>query len=287
MPFGRSSPSTSTADAQRSATDLGSEPAAAQRRNQSVQKAAAVLRAAARSPAGVTVSELARQAGLPRATALRMIEALIAERFLWRLPDDRLVLGAGLFAIARAADSDVALLDASEASLAELASIVRETVTLTASRPDGSLSIVRQLDGPHIVGLTNWVGRPFPLHASSSGKLALAHGGEVARRRLPETLERFASRTIIDHGELEAELRRIRKRGYSEIVDELEDGLAAISVPIVHDGELVASINISGPTARLDARSRTTALPDMRAAAAEIERRLRSSAVPNEASSWR
>ncbi len=240
-----------------------------------------MLRAAAGRD-GATASELARQAGLPRATALRMIEALIAEGFLWRLPNDLLVLGPGLFAIARAADPDAVLLDAAEAPLAELAAKVRETITLTVSRPDGSLSIVRQLDGPHIVGLTNWVGRPFPIHASSGGKLALAHGGPAVRRRLPATLERYASRTITDPGQLEAELDQIRERGYSEIVDELEDGLAAISVAILHEGELVASVNISGPTTRFDATTRTKALPAARAAAAKIERRLSGPAVPDQ-----
>lgn len=250
------------------------EPAPAQRRNQSVQKAAAVLRAAAGAPEGVTVSELARRAGLPRATALRMVEALLAERFLRRLPDERVALGAGLLGIARAADPDALLLEAAEAPLAALAARVPETITLTVSRPDGSLEIVRQLDGPRMLGLTNWVGRPFPVHASSSGKLALALGAEAVRRRLPGRLERHASRTITKRTELEAELARIRERGYAEIVDELEDGLAALSVAIVLDGELVASINASGPTQRFDDRARARALPALREAAANVERSL-------------
>src|SRR5882762_2772122 len=248
--------------------------AQAQRRNQSVRKAAAVLRAAAESREEVTVSELARRAGLPRATALRMVEALVAERFLRRLPDDRVALGPGLLAVARAANPDAIMLDAAEGPLERLAGAVPETITLTASRPDGSLEIVRQLDCPHMLGLTNWVGRPFPVHASSSGKLALALGGPAVRGRLPQTLERHASRTITDPAELDAELARIRESGYAEIVDELEDGLAALSVPIILDGAFVASINVSGPTARFHDAARAQALPALRAAAAEVARGL-------------
>ncbi len=247
----------------------------AQKRNQSVQKAAALLRAAAATPEGVTVSELARRAALPRATAGRMVEALLAERFLRRLPDDRVALGSGLFALARAADADAALLDAARVPLATLAAAVPETITLTASRPDGSLEIVRQLDGPRMLGLTNWVGRPFPTHASSSGKLALALGAEAVRKRLPDTLERHASRTITRGDELEAELETIRRQRYAEIVDELEDGLAAISVPVFLDGQLIASINASGPRERFDAAERARGLPALRDAAADVERRLR------------
>jgi IclR family acetate operon transcriptional repressor len=247
---------------------------AAQRRNQSVQKAAALLRAAAAEPGGVSVSELARRAGLPRATAGRMVEALLAERFLWRMPDERVVVGSGLLAIARAADVDATLLEAAETPLAALAAVVPETITLTVSRPDGSLEIIRQLDGPRMLGLTNWVGRPFPIHASSSGKLALALGGEAVRGRLPDALVRHASRTITTLRKLDAELARIREHGYAEIVDELEDGLAAVSVPIMRDGELVASINVSGPNQRFDDAARTSALRPLREAAAQVTRNL-------------
>jgi DNA-binding IclR family transcriptional regulator len=67
---------------------------------------------------------------------------------------------------------------------------------------------------------------------------------------------------------------RVEERGYAEIVDELEDGLAAVSVPIMLDGELVASINASGPTVRFDDAARGRALPSLRRAAASVERRL-------------
>jgi DNA-binding IclR family transcriptional regulator len=252
--------------------------AQAQRRNQSVHKAAALLRAVVEAREPTTVSELARRAGLPRATALRMVEALLTESFLWRMPDDRVVLGAGLLAVARAGNPDALLLEASEGPLLRLAEIVRETITLTVLHQDGSLEIVRQLDGPHMLGLTNWVGRPFPIHASSSGKLALALGSPALRARLPAKLERHASRTITDPRRLDSEIAVIREQRYSEMVDELEDGLAALSAPILLEGELLATVNADGPTARFDARARARALTPLREAAAAAERLLTSDA---------
>ena len=47
--------------------------------NQSVQKAMTLLRATALDGEGASVSALARAAGLPRATALRLIQTLEAE----------------------------------------------------------------------------------------------------------------------------------------------------------------------------------------------------------------
>ena len=252
-----------------------SQAAATQRENQSVRKAAAILRAAADSASGATVSALARAAELPRATALRMIESLVAESLLARLPDDRIVIGPGVHSLARAANLTELLVDAARDPLDLLATRTEESITLTVVLPDGSLSLVRQLDGPHMLGLTNWVGRPVALHASSSGKLALAFADEsrlaaVIRAGLPAV----ASRTITHPEAFRTALQQIRADGWSEIEDEIEDGLAAVSVGIFFDGAMVGSVNISGPTARLTRTVRAAAVPELRRACAQIEQNL-------------
>jgi len=243
-----------------------------QRENQSVRKAATLLRAAAEIGTSATVSALAREAGLPRATALRMIESLVAERLLARLPDDRIVLGPGLQRLARSTNVTELLVDAARAPMEVLAEQVRESVTLTVMLPDGSRSLARQVDGPHLLGLTNWVGRVFDWHATSAGKLALAHA-EPARieAMLAGPLRQVASRTITDPAELRNELAAIRRRGWSQIEDEIEDGLAAVSVGLFLDDTLIGSLNISGPTARFTLKARKASLPPLRQACALVE----------------
>jgi len=249
--------------------------AGTQRQNQSVHKAAALLRAAAQTGTGATVSALARAAHLPRATALRMIESLIDEHFLTRLPDDRIVVGPGLATIARATNMAELLLDAARLPMERLARRTTEAVTLTISRPDGSLAVVRQLDGPHMLGLVNWVGRPVPLHASSAGKLALAFGpADQVAALLRTGLPRLASRTIVDPADFRAELARIRSQGWSQIDDELEDGLAAISAGVWFAGGFTGSISVSGPSSRFGAATRAALLPALIRARRATERNL-------------
>jgi IclR family transcriptional regulator, KDG regulon repressor len=67
----------------------------------------------------------------------------------------------------------------------------------------------------------------------------------------------------------------VTSRGYAEIVDELEEGLSSVSVPIVEaEGQLVATLNVTGPSFRFDEEKRVAALRPMRAAVAQIEARL-------------
>jgi IclR family transcriptional regulator, acetate operon repressor len=243
-----------------------------QRENQSVRKAAALLRAAADIGTSATVSALAREAALPRATALRMIESLVAERLLARLPDDRIVLGPGLQRLARSTNVTELLVDAARAPMESLAEQVHESVTLTAMLPDGSLSLARQVDGPHLIGLTNWVGRVFDWHATSAGKLAMAYA-EPARieAMLAGPLRQVASRTVTDPQALRADLAATKRRGWSQIEDEVEDGLAAVSIGLFLDATLIGSLNISGPTTRFTLKARKAALPLLRQACRLVE----------------
>jgi IclR family transcriptional regulator, acetate operon repressor len=241
--------------------------------NQSVQRASAILRAAAASPTGDTASGLARAAGLPTSTALRLIHTLETEGFLARRRDGRFIIGLGLARLGREAhDGD--LVDATaRAALDRLAAETSETVTLSVVRGRGALEVVLQVDTPHTVRAVSWVGRRYPLHASSSGKVLLA-SLDAARleRFLGGTLERPTAATITDRVVLRSEIERVRAQGYAVIVDELENGLASVSVPIRDaGGELAATLNVTGPSFRFDAERRTAALAPMLAAVSQIE----------------
>src|SRR3954469_3885997 len=79
--------------------------------SQSVRKAITLLRATAAHGDGASVSALARTAGLPRATALRLIQTMEGERLLQRVRHaDRVVLGPELFRLARSVDGGAAAL---------------------------------------------------------------------------------------------------------------------------------------------------------------------------------
>jgi len=162
--------------------------------NQSVRKAITLLRATGEDD-NANVSSLARAAGLPRATALRMIQTLEQEGFLLRIPgDDRVLLGPELLRLARKTDEQLLLREVARPVIGDLVTGVRETVTLSVIAPDGGLDVVAQVDAPARLRPHSWVGQRFPLHASASGKVLLAtYDEERLDRFLEEPLPRFTS----------------------------------------------------------------------------------------------
>ena len=246
--------------------------------NQSVQKAITLLRATAASSEGASVSALARAAGLPRATALRLIQTMERDGFLLRVPQsDRVLLGPELVRLARQVDMGTLLREVAHSRLGELSQAVRETVTLSVVAADGGLDLVYQVAGPQHLVPRSWLGQRFPLHASSSGKVLLStYDQERLERVLRDPLPALTPHTITTRRGLRQELERVRVRGYAATVDELEEGLAGVSVGIFGEsGALVGVINVSGLSHRLDEAARRRAVEHMKDVVDDIEAALR------------
>jgi DNA-binding IclR family transcriptional regulator len=241
--------------------------------NQSVRKAITLLRATAEDQSA-NVSSLARAAGLPRATALRMIQTLEQEGFLLRVPgDERVLLGPELLHLARNTDEQLLLRELSRPVISGLVTEVRETATLSVIAPDGDLDLVFQMDAPAHLRPQSWVGQRFPLHTSASGKILLATFDEERLERfLRRPLERFTPSTIVTADALREELQRIRKLGFATTRDEEEEGLSGIAAGIYgRTDELTGIITVSGPTQRLDRQRERSAVQQLFKAAAQIE----------------
>jgi DNA-binding IclR family transcriptional regulator len=249
-------------------------------RAQSLTRAAALVRAVGEAAAagggagGATTAALARTCDLPVATAARLLATLSDEGFVERTPDGAAwTLGLPLVRLARAADPDRALLAAGRPILEELAAVAGESAAIAVARAGPVMDVIAQADGPGLLGVSDWVGREFPLHASAPGKLILAELDDAALAAWVERVrpERFTRRTITSLRGLRAELAAIRAQGYAELDDELELELASLGVTVRGaNGAALAFIGVSGPSGRLDARRRRTLVGPLRAAAQRL-----------------
>src|SRR3954462_13217352 len=208
-------------------------------RGQSRSPAAALVRAvgasAAAGPGDASTAALARRCALPVATAARLLATLSDEGFVERTADGAgWTLGLPLVQLARAVDPDRALLAAAPALLEALATEAGESTALAVARPGPAMDVIAQADAPGLLGVSDWVGRAFPLHASAPGKLILAglDNAELRAWVARTRPERFTARTITSLRGLRAELDRVRARGYAELHDELEPSLASLAVPV-------------------------------------------------------
>jgi DNA-binding IclR family transcriptional regulator len=206
-------------------------------RVQSVERALALLDAiAAGPPRGSTAAELALACGINRATAWRLLATLEGRGLVDRDPaTSRYQIGYTVARLAAAAGAD-GLVRRAHHVLERICAQTGEAAILAVGRRSG-LVYVDEVAPPAVLTV-NWLARPVPLHATSTGKAWLAWLPEQeARSVLGPVLEGFTDATVTDVSRLLGELGRIRERGYAVSAGELEPALCGVSAPVLRRGE--------------------------------------------------
>ncbi|WP_147916009.1 IclR family transcriptional regulator [Ruania zhangjianzhongii] len=242
---------------------------------QSVDRAVQVLELLAREgEAGV--AEVARELGVHSSTASRLITALSGHELVERLADTRRVrLGVGLLRLAGATASRLDVTTQAQPVCDGLAEELGETVNVAVLTGEAATNVC-QAEGTSTVAMQNWVGQRTVLHATSSGKVLLAHLDDEERDgRLTAPLERFTEHTLTSAADLRRELQTVRETGWATAVEELETGLNAVAAPIRgHDGAVIAAISVAGPTYRLSPERLPEAAVTVARAGEAISRRM-------------
>jgi IclR family transcriptional regulator, acetate operon repressor len=192
------------------------------------------------------VAELVAEVGAGESEVRAALEALERHGLVEWDADGKVGDGPRL-RFARAGEGRRQLAELAAPAMRRLADESGETVNLMVRTPQGA-EAVAQVDGRHVLGASNWIGRPVPNHCSAAGKVFLAYG----RSGPSGPLEALTARTIVHPDQLERDLEQARARGFATIIDELEMGLAAVAAPIRDGGgSVVGALSVAGPTARL------------------------------------
>ena len=228
----------------------------------SVARALALLDSLAERPRGV--NELARGIGVSASTASRLLATLQRGGLVERDAGGPYRLGIKLVTLADGVRLDVR--EAARPRLRALAAETGETATLSVPAVGEAITIDFVAGESSVVSLAR-VGRPSVAHATAVGKVMLAHGGHP-----PSPLTRYTQHTIVEPGQLAAEVATVRERGWAEAVGEREADLNALAAPVLgRDGELVAVLGLQGPAARLTAERRRAVLPRLLEEAAQLQ----------------
>ena len=220
---------------------------------QSIQRAAAILRSFTEAEPELGVSELSRRLGLHKSTVSRMVATLQAEGLIDQNPDSgKYRLGLGLISLAGVALGRLNARAVAQPYLADLVSISQETVNVTVLDGRECVNIERAAS-PQPIQYIGWIGRRSPLHCTASGKLILAHMTPEERTAvLPTSLKQYTPNTVIKIRELATQLDQICQQKYALVHEEYETGFSSVAGPIYnHEGNLLATISISGPSFRL------------------------------------
>ncbi|NVI92036.1 IclR family transcriptional regulator [Actinomadura sp. BRA 177] len=214
---------------------------------QTVDRSVAVLRSF-EGAARQTPTEIAHRLGLSVSTAHRIVHALHATGMLAQDPaTERYFLGPttailGGLALER---MGATLL---RPELTALRDGTGEAVSLGVRAGD-EVAVLLHLPSAHPLRYDRPPGDRDPIHTCAMGKALLACGGDPVA--MAEPFRRYTPATLTTRGELDADLRRVRDRGYALNDEERLVGVQAVAAPVRDGGGRVfAAVALQGPTVR-------------------------------------
>jgi IclR family KDG regulon transcriptional repressor len=217
---------------------------------------------------------VARELGIAKSTASRMLAVLASRGILERHERGRYRLGLRMFEYGQLALSRLNLFQVSVPILAGLRDRVRDLVQLGIPIGAEILFLDRfeaqNLDPRFHGGM--W--RRVPGHSSSSGRAIAAFDPTVAQAIFEAGLTRRTRYTVVDPRRLREILTQVRRRGYAATDEELEEGLSSVAAPVLiaEDQQVraVAAVSVVGPSRRLHRDGISTIAGHAQDAAARI-----------------
>lgn len=206
------------------------------RQPKAIHSALTVLEEVARSGPGVTAREISDNLALPRATAYRLLNLLVQDEYLVRMPDLRgFALGRKVVELANLV------------APAQQPEAVRVVIHRLRERVRGGIHLVRYDRG----GLQVVDADPdFPPQAAagSAGRLQESAMGRLLLVERAGTADDQAADL-----DLETLVAEVRNLGYARQVGAVTAGFGCIAVPIRdRAGILVAGLCISAPRGRIE-----------------------------------
>lgn len=219
-----------------------------------VQKALQLLDLFTRSRAQIGLSDLARLAGLNKATCFRLISDLCDAGLAEQVAGSREYrLGPALLRLAALRETNVPLRDAALPALQDLALTTGETAHLSLL-VGGELRPLGHAYSPtHASKITMEDVEVFPFHATSSGLAVLAFQPVNFRdATLSRPLAALTPQTQTDPAELRAYLRQIEATGFAESRGGYESDVHSFAAPLFDAlGRCTGALSIAALASRV------------------------------------
>lgn len=199
----------------------------------------------------LSLSEIARRAGLTLPTAHRLVGELVGWGALERDDNGRYSVGLRLLELSALAPRGLELREAAFPHLEDLHQVTRGNVHLGV-RDGREVVYIEAIRARVPNPLSSRVGDRWPMHATGTGLVLLAHEDpELQEEVLRSPLERFSPMTVVDPAELRRHLARIRQTGVAVARGQITLPDLVVAVPVRDPaGRVTAAVSVVVATDR-------------------------------------
>ncbi len=224
---------------------------------------------------GLGLLEIAKETGLHKSTAHRLLSCLIQMGYIVQDESTSLYrLSLKLFELSSRLVDGTDLLATSKPYLDKLSQITNEAVHLVIPS-DVNIVYVYKVDAFNgsTVRMASRVGLSIPMYCTGCGKAILANmtQNEIASIWKKSSIDALTTHTIINFDEFCQTLNDVKENGYALDNQENEIGVRCVAFPILdYNHRPVAAFSISAPTTRMTDERIAEILPHARKALSQI-----------------
>jgi DNA-binding IclR family transcriptional regulator len=221
---------------------------------QVLERAMMLLDVLAKRSDPVPLKDLAAATGLHTSTTHRILNDLVAGRYVERVDSGLYQLGMRLLELGSLVKGRLNVREVALEPMRELHKITGQTVNLSLQQGDEIVYIERAWSERSGMQVVRAIGGRAPLHLTSTGKLFLSVSDprQVRAYVMRTGLAGTTRNSITQADQLDRDLALVRRHGYSRDNEELELGVRCIAAGVYDDtGKLQAGLSISAPAERM------------------------------------
>lgn len=212
-------------------------------------KAFRVLDAFTGDKAELTAADIREATGYPATTCTRLVQNLVNEGLIDRL-GDRYRIGLGVLRWSASALRGLDLVPRVQPVLQWLRDATGETAALNVRRGVDRVMVAIEPTRHSVIWQAR-VGQMTPIYVGSGARAILAFDGAIQHEIESAPRHAYTDSTLVSDIALERALEATRRTGLAISREELDNGVAGISAPVMlADGTVHASVGIAGPASR-------------------------------------
>ncbi len=218
-----------------------------------VSKALILLDLFSRSRPEIGLSDLARLAGMNKATVYRLLRELQAAGLVEQTEAKAYRLGPSVLRLAGVREATVPMREVARRVLRDLADTTGETAHLSQVQGERLVTFDYAYAPAHGTSVRMEDAEVLPFHATSTGLAVLAFADPALRARvLAGPLPALTPETPTDPGDIRDRLARIRATGFADLVGGFEADVHSLAVPLFDAAAAcIGAVAVATPTARM------------------------------------
>ena len=206
----------------------------------------------------LTITEISKRTTINRTTLYRILYTLRSRGYIeMDVETGKYSLGLKLVQLSSLVLQRSGIKQVARPFLEQLRDDLNETVHLVIHN-EGKAIFIDKIEVSRTIFMGSFIGWIAPLYCTASGKLLLSYQSKeyIDHYLSTHSFKAYTQNTLTDKDKLREELNHINREGISVDNEEIVEGLTCFAAPIVDkQGNILASVSVSGPTSRMVANN--------------------------------